>query len=121
MGISGSQSSTSAQYLSADNSLSNSLATTLTTNIQGQGSLAGEAALSRVDAAVAQKQAANSAGTSTPTSSAGSGYSTVQNLMTSLDNITINKSGTAPALPSGANPLMNVDQVIATPKFDIKA
>jgi hypothetical protein len=56
-------------------------------------------------------------------SSAANGYSTVQNLMTSLDNITINNSsGTSPSvLPDGANTLMNVDQVIATPKVNVKA
>jgi hypothetical protein len=59
MNTSSSSSSTSAQALSTDTSLSNSLNTALTNNINGEGSLAGQAALTRVEAAIKAKQAAN--------------------------------------------------------------
>jgi hypothetical protein len=82
-------------YLSADSALSTALSDTWSNNVQGQATLAGQAALDRVNAAIKQKQA------KTPSPSTGStsfnGFTTVQNLMASLDNITINH-GKAPAL-----------------------
>jgi hypothetical protein len=73
----------------------------LTNNIQGQATLAGQAALDRVNAAVAQKQASASAPSASPTSSF-NGFSTVQNLMSTLDNITINGGSAPPAAVSSS-------------------
>jgi hypothetical protein len=93
---SSSSTSTADQYLALDSSLSNAVDSALTSSIQGEGSLAGQEALNRVDAEVAQKQATATSSTATAPSSTGSGYATVQNLMSALDNITIN-GGSAPA------------------------
>jgi hypothetical protein len=83
-------------YLAADSALSTALSDTLSNNVQGQATLAGQAALDRVNAAVAQKQASAS-----PTSSF-NGFSTVQNLMSTLDNITINGRSAPPAAVSSS-------------------
>jgi hypothetical protein len=77
------------------------LSDTLSNNIQGQATLAGQAALDRVNAAIKQKQATTSA-PSTGSSSSFNGFSTVQNLMTSLDNITINHGSAPPAAVSSS-------------------
>jgi hypothetical protein len=149
----GSASSATTQQLATDTAFSNAFATTLTNGVQGQGSVAGEAALSRIEAAIAAKQAQttkslgsqtaspggggvvqnllssldnitinNGAAPPMSSSSATSGYSAVQNLMSSFDNITINTpsagTGSMPQVGSG-NPLTAVDQVIATPKFNV--
>jgi hypothetical protein len=91
-------------YFAADSALSTALSDTLSNDIQGQATLAGQAALDRVNAAIKQKQA------STPSPSTGStsfnGFTTVQNLMSSLDNITINH-GSAPALNVSSNRAAN--------------
>ena len=78
----------------------------MTSQINGENNLAGEAALSRVDAAVQQKQSqdAGSAGSQAPSGS--SGYSVVQNLMASLDDITIN-NGSAPPATIGSSTAAN--------------
>jgi len=56
-------------------------------------------------------------------SGAASGYSVVQNLLSSFDNITINNGGSsAPSpLPSGGGPLAAVDALIASPKVNVSA
>ena len=92
-------------YLAADSALSSALSDTLSNLVQGQATLAGQAALDRVNAAVKQKQASASA-PSTGTASSFNGFSTVQNLMTSLDNITINH-GSAPAAPVSSSTAAN--------------
>src|SRR6516164_2314755 len=56
-------------YLAADSALSSALSDTLSNNIQGQATLAGQAALDRVNAAIKQKQATTSAPSTGPTSS----------------------------------------------------
>jgi hypothetical protein len=92
-------------YLAADSALSTALSDSLSNNIQGQATLAGQAALDRVNAAIKQKQAsASSPNTGSATSL--NGFTTVQNLMTSLDNITINHGG-APALKVSSNQAAN--------------
>ena len=88
-------------YLAADSALSTALSDTLSNLVQGQATLAGQAALDRVNAAVKQKQASASA-PSTGTASSFNGFSTVQNLMTSLDNITINHGSAPPAAVSSS-------------------
>jgi len=80
-------------YLAADSALSSALSDTLSNLVQGQATLAGQAALDRVNAAIKHKQASASAPSASATSF--NGFTTVQNLMTSLDNITINH-GSAP-------------------------
>jgi hypothetical protein len=92
-------------YLAADSALSTALSDTLTNLVQGQATLAGQAALDRVNAAIAQKQASASP-PSASTASSFNGFSTVQNLMTSLDNITINH-GSAPAAPESSSTAAN--------------
>jgi hypothetical protein len=87
-------------YLAADSALSSALSDTLSSNIQGQATLAGQAALDRVNAAIKQKRA-NATPSSTGSTSF-NGFATVQNLMASLDNITINH-GSAPALNVSSN------------------
>jgi hypothetical protein len=82
-------------YLAADSALSTALSDTWSNNVQGQGTLAGQAALDRVNAAIKHKQASTTSPSTGSTSF--NGFTTVQNLMTSLDNITINH-GSAPAL-----------------------
>jgi hypothetical protein len=88
-------------YLAADSALSTALSDTLSNLVQGQATLAGQAALDRVNAAVKQKQASTSAPSTGPASSF-NGFSTVQNLMTSLDNITINHGSAPPAAVSSS-------------------
>jgi hypothetical protein len=83
-----------------DNSLSTSLAGALTNQISGENTLAGQAALNRIDAAVEKKQSQQS-GSSVPSGS--SGYSVVQNLMASLDDITINNGSAPPATVGGSS------------------
>jgi hypothetical protein len=94
---------TADAYFAADSALSGALATAWSNDIQGQGTLAGQAALTRVTAAVQQKQqAATNLSPIAPTSS-GNGYATVQNLLSSLDNITINNGSAAPAPVSSSS------------------
>lgn len=95
MDPSSTSSSTADQYLSLDSSLSDAVDSALTSSIQGEGSIAGQEALDRVDAEIKQKQASEASSTATAPSSTGNGYATVQNLMSALDNITIN-NGSAP-------------------------
>jgi hypothetical protein len=84
-------------YLAADSALSTALSDSLSNLVQGQATLAGQAALDRVNAAIKQKQASTASSSSTGTATKFNGYTAVQNLMASLDNITINH-GSAPAL-----------------------
>jgi hypothetical protein len=87
-------------YLAADSALSTALSDSISNNIQGQATLAGQAALDRVNAAIKHKQAsASPPGAST---SSFNGFTTVQNLMTSLDNITINHGSAPPAAVSSS-------------------
>jgi hypothetical protein len=115
MNLSTSSSSTGSQYLAADATLSSNLTSALTSSIQNKNTLAGDSALLRVETATAakQKQTASAAPPTTNTS----GYATVQNLMASLDNITINNGA---ALPSGvsssqaANGYSNVQNLMSS-------
>ena len=91
--------SSSSQYLSLDSALGNALDSALSNQIQGEGTLAGQAALNRIEGDITQKQNAASSSSQSPTSSSPNGYATVQNLLSSLDNITIN-NGAAPSVPS---------------------
>jgi hypothetical protein len=76
----------------------------MTGDINGENNLAAEAALSRVETSIQnqQGQSAQTAGSQT----SGSGYTVVQNLMASLDNITIN-NGSAPAASVGSSTATN--------------
>jgi hypothetical protein len=87
-------------YLAADSALSSALSDTLSNLVQGQATLAGQAALDRVNAAIKHKQASTSSPSTGPTSF--NGFTTVQNLMTSLDNITINHGSAPPAAVSSS-------------------
>jgi hypothetical protein len=89
-------------YFAADSALSTALSDSLSNLVQGQATLAGQAALDRVNAAIKQKQASTSA----PSTGPASPFSTVQNLMTSLDNITIN-NGSAPPAPVSSSTAAN--------------
>jgi hypothetical protein len=92
-------------YFAADSALSTALSDSLSNLVQGQATLAGQAALDRVNAAIKQKQASTSAPSTGPASSF-NGFSTVQNLMSSLDNITIN-NGSAPPAPVSSSTAAN--------------
>ena len=105
-------------YLAADSALSSALSDTLSNNIQGQATLAGQAALDRVNAAIKHKQASASAPSASATSF--NGFTTVQNLMKAFDNITINggsnassTAGKAPA--TGQSLLQSIDALLAKP------
>jgi hypothetical protein len=93
-----SSTSSSSQYLSLDSALGSAITSALSSHIQGEGTLAGEAALNRIEAQIAKKQSAANASQS-PTSSSPNGYGTVQNLMSTLDNITLD-NGALPTIPS---------------------
>ena len=80
--------------LSLNSALSSDLAGALTNQIQGEGTLAGQAALARVNNAITNKQSAANP-SAAPAAGSSSGYAVVQNLMSSLDNITI-ENGNAP-------------------------
>lgn len=73
----------------------------MTSSIDGENNLAGEAALARVEAEVQKKQASQQSAASGASSNANSGYTVVQNLMTSLDDATMN-NGMAPPTSVGA-------------------
>jgi len=98
---SSSQTGSSAQELSI--SLGNSLAGALTSQINGANYLAGEAALSRIEAAIEHKQSQQAGATGASAPSGTSGYAVVQNLMASLDNITINNGSAPPAAIGSAS------------------
>ena len=122
MDISSSQSSVGSQFISLDNSINNSLTTALTNHISGEGTVTGSAALLRVEEAIAAKQKSTASSTTSSSTGPSNGFSSVQNLMQSLDNITINNGSSGSAsTTSGLNPLMSVDQAIAIPKVNIKA
>lgn len=67
--------------------------------------MAGDAALLRVQTAISQKQQSASAAKSTPTSTS-NGYSTVQNLMSSLDHLTLD-NGSLPASSTSSSSAAN--------------
>jgi hypothetical protein len=94
---------TADAYFAADSALSGALATVWSNDIQGQGTLAGESALTRVNTAIRQKQQAAENSSPVAATGGGNGYATVQNLMASLDNITINNGSAAPAPVSSSS------------------
>jgi hypothetical protein len=101
-----SQSGATAQAVWGSNSsLSNSLASALTGQVSGENNLAGEAALTRIEAAVTTKESQQSSAGATSPSGSG-GYGVVQNLMASLDDITIN-NGSAPPATIGSSSAAN--------------
>ena len=96
MDPSSSSSSDASQEISLDQALGNDFANALTSQIQGEGTLVGQQALARVENQISQQQSSAATSSSTSSTSGNTGFTAVQNLMSSLDDITIN-NGSAPA------------------------